>query len=71
MFSFANPLGGNTPIEVRITAKNSELTVEQPFGDIKVTLKFSRFNGNTADITPECTEVPEASKTAAFGFLIK
>ncbi len=68
IYTIADPALPGSTIAVKITSVNNILTVEQPMGNGVIIVKFDRFNGNTADFTPECAEETSMDKSNALGF---
>lgn len=55
-YTFTDPFDPQATIEVDVTANGNRLTVVQPFGNITVTLQFSKSNASISSFTPECEE---------------
>ncbi|MDX1637548.1 MAG: hypothetical protein R3281_06245 [Balneolaceae bacterium] len=54
IYRFPDPFDTSKTIDVEILATGNTLTVNQPFGDITITLRYTRFNGDSGSFTPEC-----------------
>lgn len=68
IYKFADPFDPEKTIDVTVTAAGNQLTVQQPFGSITVTIKFTRYNSNISEFTPECSEESNPAKVKAFVF---
>lgn len=64
-YTFTDPFNSNDTIEVDVTANGNQLTVVQPFGNIMVTLKFTKSNASINSFTPECEENQTKAKEQA------
>ena len=68
IFTIPDSENPGTTIDVKVTAQNDVLTVEQPTGNGTVTIKYDRFSGNISNFTPECSDEQGAISPKAFNF---
>lgn len=56
-YTFADPFDPGSTYIVELTRKDNQLTARHNFGDVAITLSFTKSNASVGSFVPACTEV--------------